>query len=531
MPETKKVKTLPELTEERNTLRNRLVYDLNVDSSQVLAKNILQGVVDAMNRNTKAFQEQARLQQAQNDKLTKDQKKYPTSAEFDVIAQHIEDFTKEASNSSVFERADKLRIMKYIETAIKKADIDEKEKKQLIEQYMYASKSIQNVTGIFDKASMLFTRGILNLTSFTMSIFSDLPPAFGWLLAKGSTWLADSIERKKTRQERTASLEYDIDSEKNRRVMDAIDQEESNDEQKEQKKDVPQKSSFAESKMERIQDTSGSLLDKAPTGSQNDPFFVTLTNAPAGKKDENGKPIIRALAGVLGGFASKLSGVLGVLAKPLTALGALITSLGSKLGLMKAADKAKDLLPDGKSGAPDAPDKGSSKAKRTNKPSVASKAAGAAKTALKLAAPIAVGAAALKAGNDIVNEKLKENDEKLKKHGYNPDDFKMDSDEDETDWALRRFRESSSKFEQSKNQENGLVNESKNAPRASVGTQVDTATKARINANEEKRAQEIQLNQANNTTVINNYNKTTNQNNARIVQVTNPQAQLVHGSR
>lgn len=534
MPEnqpTNRVRTLPELTQDNNTLRNKLVYQLNVDNNQILAKTILQNTVDAMNNNTKAFKELAKAEQQKRDDLTEEQKQYPTSAEFDVIAQHIEDFTKEAANSSIFERADKLRIMKYIETAIKNANIDEKEKKQLIDQYFLASRSIQNVTGVFDKASALFTRTIINFTSFMGSIFSDLPPVWGWMLAKGGDALSNMLERRRTRQERTASLEYDIDTEKNNRSLEFLKSQDSKEDREDAKKEAEEKtaqpvSKFAESKMERIQGASGSLLDKAPTGSESDPFFVKLAdNSLFQKEDKKKNPLLAALAGLLSGFAGKITAAIG--------------SLAAALGLAKdakaagtAAKAAKDLLGKDKS-KPEVPDKDkgkNSKVQRTNKPSKLGKAASLAGKVLGPVAAAAGVGALLAEGTKLSAEEYDKANETLKKHGLKP----IEIDTDDTFASLERLKEQdlkTGKFEQKKNPEDGVVNESKDTSRASVGTQVDAATKARITANEEKRAQEIQLNQSNNSTVINNYNKTTNQNTARVVQVTNPQAGLVNGSR
>lgn len=529
-------KSLPELLAAQKTLRNKLEYDLGIDSNQMIAKSLLGTAADTIKKNSDAYRQHLekvyREESKQNPDLKEEQ--FKTSAEFDVIMNHLSDFVKENSNSSVFERSDKLKIMDYIQTSIKKADIDKKEKEELLKQYEYASKSIRNVTGIFDKASSLFSRTLINSITFITSVFSDLPPAWGWLLAKGGDALSNMLEKRKTKQERMVSLEYDIDEEKMNRqaALDEAKGEGKKNEELEKPKPEKPKSNFAETKMERIQDTSGSLLDKAPTGSESDPFFVKITDKSLFKKEEKDKnPILAALAGILGGFADKITGALG--------------KLGALLGLAKdgklagtAAKTAKELL-DGKDkpkpDAPDGPDKkGKSKVQRTNKPSVGKTAANAAKTVLKAALPVMAAGAALKAGNDVVTEKLRENDEKLKEHGYNPDDFKLDPDMSPEDWALEQWKKSEAKrtkFSEQKNPENGTVAEAKDSSRAPVGTQVDAATQARINANEEKRAQQIQLNQSNNSTVINNYNKTTNQNNARIVQVTNPQAQLVHGSR
>lgn len=528
-------KSLPELLSAQASLRDKLEYELGVDSNQLLAKSLLGAAADTIKKNSDAYRKHLDKVYKEESKQNPDlqEENYKTSAEFDVIMDHLSDFVKENSNSSIFERADKLKIMDYISTSIKKANIDKKEKEELLKQYQYASKSIQNVTGIFDKASNLFSRTLINSITFITSVFSDLPPAWGWLLAKGGDALSNMIEKRKTKQERMLSLEYDIDEEKRNRQTALNNAKEEGEEDKPEtpKKEKP-KSDFAEQKMERIRDTSGSLLDKAPTGSESDPFYVKIGDKNLFKKEEKDKnPILAALAGILSGFSDKITGALGKLAALLG-----LAKDGKLAGT--AAKTAKDLL-DGKDkrkpDVPDGPDKkGKSKVQRTNKPSVGKTAANAAKTLLKTALPVMAAGTALKVGNDIVTEKLKENDEKLKEHGYNPDDFKLEPDMDPADWALENWKKSqakSTKFAEQKNPEDGTVTEAKDASRASVGTQVDTATQARINANEEKRAQQIQLNQSNNSTVINNYNKTTNQNNARIVQVTNPQAQLVHGSR
>ena len=532
-------KSLPELLKAQNTLRNKLEYDLGIDSNQMLAKSLLGAAADTIKRNSDAYRQHLekvyREESKQNPDLKEDQ--FKTSAEFDVIMNHLSDFVKENSNSSVFERSDKLKIMDYIQKSIKKADIDEKEKKELLKQYEYASKSIKNVTGIFDKASNLFSRTLINSITFITSVFSDLPPAWGWLLAKGGDALSNMLEKRKTKQERMVSLEYDIDEEKRNRqaALDEAKNEGEKEEEPEKSKPEKPKSNFAESKMERIQDTSGSLLDKAPTGSESDPFFVKITDKSLFKKEEKDKnPILAALAGILGGFADKITGALG--------------KLGALLGLAKdgklagtAAKTAKDLL-DGKD-IPDKEGKNGKKGAKANEKSVFKRLASGVKTAAKGAMFLggAVGGgAALGYGlyelSKLSQEKYNKATEDLRKHGYDVDKMQQDAIDREDDMfaGLEHLKGQDlnvGKFEQKKNPEDGVVNESKDSSRASVGTQIDAATQARINANEEKRAQQIQLNQSNNSTVINNYNKTTNQNNARIVQVTNPQAQLVHGSR
>ena len=533
-------KSLPELLKAQNTLRNKLEYDLGIDSNQMLAKSLLGAAADTIKRNSDAYRQHLekvyREESKQNPDLKEDQ--FKTSAEFDVIMNHLSDFVKENSNSSVFERSDKLKIMDYIQKSIKKADIDEKEKKELLKQYEYASKSIKNVTGIFDKASNLFSRTLINSITFITSVFSDLPPAWGWLLAKGGDALSNMLEKRKTKQERMVSLEYDIDEEKRNRqaALDEAKNEGEKEEEPEKPKPEKPKSNFAESKMERIQDTSGSLLDKAPTGSESDPFFVKITDKSLFKKEEKDKnPILAALAGILGGFADKITGALG--------------KLGALLGLAKdgklagtAAKTAKDLL-DGK----DVPDKEGKKGKTNNKTSKVQRAVGKAKNLAKGAALLGGtlgGGAALGYGLYELSKWSQEHYQKLmedaKAKGVDVDKIQTETNRlgsvDPADpFAALEYLKGQElnvgKFEQKKNPEDGVVNESKDSSRASVGTQIDAATQARINANEEKRAQQIQLNQSNNSTVINNYNKTTNQNNARIVQVTNPQAQLVHGSR
>ena len=139
----------------------------------------------------------------------------------------------------------------------------------------------------------------------------------------------------------------------------------------------------------------------------------------------------------------------------------------------------------------------------------------------------------LKEGNDLVNEKLQETNEERAKLGMPPieQDFAKlvpTDDEDEMDAALRVGRETQSKFERQQ-KDQGILQASKESPRAPISTQVDLAEKTRQNVEQKK--QEMTLNQQNHNNIVTLYNNnTTNQTN-RIIQINNPQANLVHGTR
>ena len=133
----------------------------------------------------------------------------------------------------------------------------------------------------------------------------------------------------------------------------------------------------------------------------------------------------------------------------------------------------------------------------------------------------------------MVNEKLQEANEERAKLGMPPveEDFAklmpMDG-EDEMDAALRVARETQSKFERQQ-QDSGILQASKESPRAPISTQVDLAEKTRQNVEQKK--QEMTLNQQNHNSIVTLYNNnTTNQTN-RIIRINNPQANLVHGTR
>lgn len=546
---------LPNLHSGDDSIRNNPYYNIQYGGydDMIVAKNVLQLASKNVKNNSDAFKVYMQRIYEEQQKLEPNfqyDKKNITSAAFDTISQHIADTLNEASNSSIFERKDKLKIMEYINTAIKNADVSEEERKQLAEQYTYAANSIKNSAGVFDRASSFMIRHLGDLTGVLGSIMSDLPPLWGWMFTRGGDMIGNWLERKRTKKERLSALEFDIanaEDERNgdenarpslmrpnqmqRMMQDSLDSQDKPSQALERLSSNGM-SDFAQNKMERIQNASGSLLDKAPTGARGDPLFVRIDDMGMPKKEDKNQGILGKLAGLIGGLGGNIASAIGKVLAPLAGL------LGASKGAKAAetvASGAKKLLEREKPNIPDSTGKDVAK-KTPKKPSTIGKTLGSvAKGVAKALLPVAVGGAVLKAGNDVVREKLDEADEKLKAAGYDIDSMKIDPDESEMDWAIKysqaAMARQKSKFEQQKPKDEGLVTESKDSARATVGTQTDLASQSRAKANAERKQQELTLNQQNHNTVVNNYNHNTNNQTNRIIQIQNPQANLVHGTR
>ena len=206
---------LPNLHSGDESIRNNPYYNIQYGGydDMIVAKNVLQLASKNVKTNSDAFKVYMQRIYEEQQKLEPNfqyDKKNITSAAFDTISQHIADTLSEASNSSIFERKDKLKIMEYINTAIKNADVSEEERKQLAEQYTYAANSIKNSAGVFDRASSFMIRHLGDLTGVLGSIMSDLPPLWGWMFTRGGDMIGNWLERKRTKKERLSALEFDI---------------------------------------------------------------------------------------------------------------------------------------------------------------------------------------------------------------------------------------------------------------------------------------------------------------------------------
>lgn len=575
-----RARTLPELRAERNALRTRLAT-MGIDS-QIMAKTVLQNASDSIRADSDAFRKYL-LKIYEDRKKEDSQFSYDenniTSAEYDTITQHIEDLVKESSNSSIFERADKLKIMKYIETAINNADINEREKRQLIEQYIYATETIKSSTGMFDKASALLIRNIGNITGVLGSLFSDLPPIFGWMLTRGGDVISGILERRRTRKERLASLEYDITSERDNRNTSSerpslFKQQNNTDIQKDVNQNLndvftkalsnnENKNNFSESKIERIRNESGSLLDRAPTGTESDPLYVVLKGGMPVTNEKKKSSGLLSMIPLIGGIFKKFGVVVG-------AFGTAVATLGTALGIKKAADAIGTNLPSADADKSTDKKKKKRKGKKTvpkkqgffdralnvTKESVGKtskflpkmgsllKLGSVAGIVTELADPEVLGNSDLPKdwNNDdspimqsqklaqeyldsktteerkrVILEQVKENKEL---ENYFNTQVEMQKNQKET----------LSKMEQKTNGASGLVYEAKLNPRATLEQQTTMAAKTREQNNSEKRAAEIALHQNNTSNVVNNYNQNNTQHTNRVIQVVNPQSQIIHGS-
>lgn len=575
-----RARTLPELRAERNALRTRLAT-MGIDS-QIMAKTVLQSASDSIRADSDAFRKYLRKiyedRKKEDSQFSYDEKNI-TSAEYDTITQHIEDLVKESSNSSIFERADKLKIMKYIETAINNADINEREKRQLIEQYIYATETIKTSTGMFDKASALLIRNIGNITGVLGSIFSDLPPIFGWMLTRGGDVISGILERRRTRKERLASLEYDITSERDNRNTSSdrpslFKQQNNTDVQKDVNQNLndiftealsnnENKNNFSESKIERIRNESGSLLDRAPTGTESDPLYVVLKGGLPDTSEKKKSSGLLSMIPLIGGIFKKFGVVVG-------AFGTAVATLGTALGIKKAADAIDTNLPS--ADADKSTDK--KKKKRKGKKTVPKKqgffdralngtketAGKASKFLPKLGSLLKLGSVAgivteladpeVLGNSELPKDWNNDNSPITQSHKLAQEYLDSKTSEERKRAILEQVKgneelekffnaqvemqknqkETLAKMQQKTNADSGLVYEAKLNPRATLEQQTIMAAKKREQNNSEKRAAEIALHQNNTSNIVNNYNQNNTQHTNRVIQVVNPQAQIVHGS-
>lgn len=604
------------INENDKLLRNKL-YELGIDN-QIVIKNMLQNASDNIRNNTKEYKEYLK-KNYEEKKLQDSSFEYDesnlTSSTFDTISSHISNLLEESSNSSIFERADKIKIMKYIDTAINNADIDNKEKKQLIEQYKYASNTLKKSSGIYDKATALFVRNIGNITGLFSSIFSDLPPITTFLLTRGGDYISKKIEQNRTKKERLASLEYDINKNENE-VADInhkakrpslLDSNNNNNKNEINNTETIKNNQSllttivnneSSAKLERINNTTGSLLDKAPIGTTTDPFFVVIKNGISKEeKDNSNKGIMSNILSMIPNIFSKFgkifsilsiltgkfSKVISVIVNFAQKFGKIFSSLISTIGIKNTLEKAtgisttdKDLVSDDKdknnTSEKSKKEKKSKKRNKRNKsklnktkttfakdikslekPKVqlpkkslfsrltsgVSKIGGkalsyGARLGSKLLGPIGVALTAadvLSFLNSAVSEKLEE----AKEQGVKINDSiaSSTSSDDAMNNAIEMSRRLSekSKLKKEESSDNGIIKQSKDLPRDVLNNQINNASKAREQLRQEKSSMQLTSQQTNNTNMINTINQNTTQNTNRVIQVTNPQAGLVNGSR
>lgn len=572
--EDSRVKSLPDLLSENNNLRKRLA---EMEIQGVFAsKTVLRAARDniaANNKDFKAYLENIYKQRQANDNSFTYDKKNITTAAFDTISSHIEDALKEASNSSIFERSDKLKIMEYIKLAIKNSDATDEEKQKLIEHYDYAVKTIKESTGFFDKATVMMTNTMSNIGAIMLSSMnSDLPPIYGWAITRLFDKATGFLKNRKMRKERLSSLEDDIRMEKNAQserstgikapsLEDTISEKYGQNNSAENPTIQPteeKNDSVVESqknKLERLRNETGSLLENEPTGSESDPFYVVLSDKSLFKKDKNeDKGILDAIgafSGVLISFLGKFSGI--------------ITTLLDAIGIGKAAKKAGELaetasdvldetsVPEKentkskkKKGASGKKAKAASASKLSKKAvakaatSVAKKAgASAAIKLLGAAGPVGAAISAMYTAfegiqflNDNMNDALAEAKDK---YGTDIDDI-LDAGESYDDAvelansAMEHQRENEKTKMQKLEEENPSIAEARQQPRPSIDDQTDAAkktlddNKTAQKTSEMKYAQTVAQTTQNLTTV--NQNTTMN----RVIQMTNSDAGNVSGS-
>lgn len=559
---------MPTLTTNKgDTIRNIL----NPEERAANAKQFLEYVNAKIKESTAKFREASKTEGQD------------TSKTFNVISQRISDTLHEASTSSFFDKRDKIKIMRFIDIAIEEASLSEKERKVLIAQNKTAIEALKKsrtkeiegslkeytldaVTFPLKEVADTMTATVNDLPQFWSSLFTHT----GSFLAKAAGSAFKGVKTLFTDKETPKdavlqSIQNDIKTDKNHSVTPKAKRERTLERIKPDSQatgEVPgqpqrfektsTKSDFAKSKVERIQSASGSLLDKAPSGSRDDPVYIDFADKIGILKAQKPKEqtgLVGALTGALGKFLSpmKFLRVLPGIGKGITVLAGLAGTLS---GLLKSgvgklfglSDNPKPLLD---KGIPDISDNSKSAMERTNAPKKESGKAGKknparlGKTGGILAKGIPIIAnltgvgEVLKEGNDLVNEKLQETNEERAKLGMPPieQDFAKltpTDDEDEMDAALRVGRETQSKFERQQ-KDQGILQASKESPRAPISTQVDLAEKTRQNVEQKK--QEMTLNQQNHNNIVTLYNSnTTNQTN-RIIRINNPQANLVHGTR
>ena len=560
---------LPTLTTNTgDTIRNIL----NPEERAANAKQFLEYVNAKIKESTVKFREASKTE-GQN-----------TSKTFNVISQRISDTLHEASTSSLFDKRDKIKIMRFIDIAIQEASLSDKERRVLIAQNKTAIEALKKsrtkeiegnlkeytldaVTFPLKEVADTMTATVNDLPQFWSSLFthtgSFLSKAAGSAFKGVKTWFTDKKETPKDAV--LQSIQNDIETDKTHSATTKAKRERTLERIKPDSqaiREVPEqpqrfektstKSDFAKSKVERIQSASGSLLDKAPSGSRDDPVYIDFADKIGILKAQKPKEqtgLIGALTGALGKFLSpmKFLRVLPGIGKGITILAGLAGTLSGllKSGVGKLFGLSDNSKPLSDKELPDFSDKLKSAMERTNAPKKESgkagkknparlgKAGGILAKGIPVIANLTGVGEVLKEGNDLVNEKLQETNEERAKLGMPPveQDFAKlvpADDEDEMDAALRVGRETQSKFERQQ-KDPGILQASKESPRAPISTQVDLAEKTRQNVEQKK--QEMTLNQQNHNNIVTLYNNnTTNQTN-RIIQINNPQANLVHGTR
>lgn len=576
--EDSRVKSLPDLLSENNNLRKRLA---EMEIQGVFAsKSVLRAardIIAANNKDFKAYLENIYKQRQANDNNFTYDKKNITTAAFDTISSHIEDTLKEASNSSIFERSDKLKIMEYIKLVIKNSDATDEEKKKLIEHYDYAVKTIKESTGFFDKATVMMTNTMSNIGSIVLSSMnSDLPPIYGWAITRLFDKATGIFKNRKMRKERLSSLEDDIRMEKNAQserstgirmpsLEDTISEKYSQIVSSEKPVIQPtekKNDSVVESqknKIERLRNETGSLLENEPTGSESDPFYVVLNDKSLFKKD---KKEDKGILGAIGAFSGVLTSFLGKFS-------GIITTLLGAIGVGKAASTAGKLA-ETASDALDAtsvPEKENTKSKKKKGASgKKAKAAFASKVSKKAAANAAtsvVSTVLKKAGisgaikflgaagpigaaisiiytmfeglqflNDNMNDALAEAKDK---YGTDIDDI-LDAGNSYDDAvalansAMERQREKEKAKMQKLEEENPSIAEARQQPRPSIDNQTDAAKKTLDDNKTAQKTSEMKYSQtvAQTTQNLTTVNQNTTMN--RVIQMTNSDAGNVSGS-
>lgn len=577
--EDSRVKSLPDLLSENNNLRKRLA---EMEIQGVFAsKSVLRAARDniaANNKDFKAYLENIYKQRQANDNSFTYDKNNITTAAFDTISSHIEDTLKEASNSSIFERSDKLKIMEYIKLAIKNSDATDEEKKKLIEHYDYAVKTIKESTGFFDKATVMMTNTMSNIGSIVLSSMnSDLPPIYGWAITRLFDKATGIFKNRKMRKERLSSLEDDIRMEKNAQserstgirapsLEDTISEKYSQIVSSEKPVIQPtekKNDSVVESqknKIERLRNETGSLLENEPTGSESDPFYVVLNDKSLFKKD---KKEDKGILGAIGAFSGVLTSFLGKFS-------GIITTLLGAIGVGKAASTAGKLA-ETASDALDAtsvPEKENTKSKKKKGASgKKAKAASASKVSKKAAAnaatSVAASTVAKKAGasaaikflgaagpigaaistiytafeglqflNDNMNDALAEAKDK---YGTDIDDI-LDAGNSYDDAvalansAMERQREKEKAKMQKLEEENPSIAEARQQPRPSIDNQTNAAKKTLDDNKTAQKTSEMKYSQtvAQTTQNLTTVNQNTTMN--RVIQMTNSDAGNVSGS-
>lgn len=577
--EDSKVKSLPDLLSENNNLRKRLA---EIEIQGVFAsKSVLRAARDniaANNKDFKAYLENIYKQRQANDSSFTYDKKNITTAAFDTISSHIEDTLKEASNSSIFERSDKLKIMEYIKLAIKNSDATDEEKRKLIEHYDYAVKTIKESTGFFDKATVMMTNTMSNIGSIVLSSMnSDLPPIYGWVITRLFDKATGIFKNRKMRKERLSSLEDDIRMEKNAQserstgirapsLEDTISEKYNQNVSAENPTIQPTKEkddSVVESqknKIERLRNETGSLLENAPTGSESDPFYVVLNDKSLFKKDKKeDKGILDAIgafSGVLTSFLGKFSGIITTLlgaigvGKAASTAGKLAETASDALDATSVSEKenTKSKKKKGASGkkakavsASKLPKKAAANAATSVVASTVAKKAGASAVIKFLGALGPFGAAisaiytafeGLQFLNDIMNDALAEAKDK---YGTDIDDI-LDAGNSYDDAvalansAMERQREKEKAKMQKLEEENPSIAEARQQPRPSIDNQTDAAKKTLDDNKTAQKTSEMKYSQtvAQTTQNLTTVNQNTTMN--RVIQMTNSDAGNVSGS-